>query len=98
MPATFLEDLSSLVDQYEQAISDKLAGRSAHVGASAELEAVTSEIMLVVHLLDRLNRVRFRKDGELFAAWKSARDVAWPLPNREDTPPSGDGNGVAPAA
>jgi hypothetical protein len=39
---------------------------------------VAAEIMLIVRQLDALNRFRFRKDAESLAAWKSARDVAWP--------------------
>ena len=33
-------------------------GRAAHVGARAELDAVTSEIMLIARQLDALNRFR----------------------------------------
>jgi hypothetical protein len=78
MPESFLTDLSAALDRFEQALNEKHAGRAAHVGARAELEAVTSEIMLIVRQLDALNRFRFRKDAESLAAWKSARDVAWP--------------------
>jgi hypothetical protein len=88
MPATFLEDLTAQVDQYEHAVEEKMTARNTHVGASADLEAVTAEIMLVVKLLDRVNRVRFRRDAELLAAWKSARDVAW-----ENPPESEPGDG-----
>jgi hypothetical protein len=48
-------------------------GTSAHLGANADLAAVTREIMLIVHLLDRITQVRFRKNSVLLAAWKSAR-------------------------
>jgi hypothetical protein len=50
MSATFLEELTKLVDQYEQVVNQKLAAKNAHVGANADLEAVTAEIMLVVQL------------------------------------------------
>jgi hypothetical protein len=63
-------------------------GRAAQVGAQAELDAVTSEIMLIVRQLDALNRFRFRSDAESLAAWKSAREVAWPAPYK-DVPPVG---------
>jgi len=75
----FLSQLRSSLDRFEQVINEKHVGRAAHVGARAELEAVTAEIMLIVRQLDALNRYRFRKDAESLAAWKSARDVAWPL-------------------
>jgi hypothetical protein len=82
MPDGFLDELNAALDRYEQALNQKHAGRAAHVGARAELEAVAAEIMLIVRQLDALNRFRFRKDAESLAAWKSARDVAWPA-----TPP-----------
>lgn len=59
------------------------------IGARAELVAVTAEVMLIVRQLDALNRFRFRKDAESLAAWKSARDVAWPA-EKEETPVGGD--------
>ncbi|HEV2084406.1 MAG TPA: hypothetical protein VGR09_04940 [Gemmatimonadales bacterium] len=86
MPENFLTDLGAALDNFERALNEKHMGRAAHVGARAELEAVTSEIMLIVRQLDALNRFHFRKDAESLAAWKSARDVAWPAP-----PPAGEG-------
>jgi hypothetical protein len=75
------------LDKFEQTLNEKHNGRAAHVGARAELEAVTSEIMLIVRQLDALNRFRFRSDAESLAAWKSARDVAWPAaPEKEESP------------
>jgi len=78
MPETFLEELGTALDRFEQALNQKHNGRAAHVGARAELEAVTAEVMLIVRQLDALNRFRFRADAESLAGWKSARDVAWP--------------------
>jgi hypothetical protein len=85
MPETFLDELNTKLDQYEQALNQQHAGRAAHVGARAELEAVTADIMLIIRQLDALNRFRFRTDAESLAAWKSARDVAWPLPPEKET-------------
>lgn len=78
MPETFLDELTAALDQYEQAVNDKTSGTSAHVGAAADLALVTEEIMQIVNQLDALNQLRFKKDGELLAAWKSARDIPWP--------------------
>jgi hypothetical protein len=90
MPEGFLDELNAALDRYEQALNQQHAGRAAHVGARAELEAVTSEIMLIVRQLDALNRFHFRNDAESLAAWKSARDVAWPAqpPVEEDKKPA----------
>ena len=97
MPDGFLEELNATLDRYEQALNQQHAGRAAHVGARAELEAVTAEIMLIVRQLDALNRFRFRKDAESLAAWKSARDVAWPMPPEKEEPPA-TGEAQKPAA
>ena len=90
MPETFLDELTSAVDQYEQAVNERSAGRSAHVGAAADLALVTEDIMQIVSQLDALNQLRFQKDGELLAAWKSARDIPWPAHARA-TPAPGTG-------
>ena len=96
MSATFLEDLTALVDRYEKTVDDKVAATSAQVGAHADLDAVMEELMLIVHLLDKIFRVRFRNEAESLAAWKSARDVAWPTASKDEPPPSG--GAVEPAA
>ena len=44
--------------------------------------------MQLVRQLDALNRFRFRKDAEALGAWRSARNVAWPTPDRQNSPPS----------
>ena len=89
MPEKFLGELDAKLNAYEQALNQQHAGRAAHVGARAELDAVTSDVMLIVRQIDALNRFRFRSDLESLAGWKSARDVAWPLPEKEG-PPAGD--------
>lgn len=96
MPDTFPEDLGRLLDEFETALNDKHAGRASHVGANAELAAVANEIMGIVMQLGALVRFRFRNDAEALAAWRSARNVAWPSTDRSGTPPA-DGS-VQPAA
>ena len=86
MPDAFLEELNAKLDQYEQSLNQQHAGRAAHVGARAELEAVTADVMLIIRQIDALSRFRFRTNAESLAAWKSARDVAWPLPDKEEPP------------
>lgn len=95
MPETFLDELGAALDRFEQALNQKHSGRAAHVGARAELDAVTAEIMLIVRQLDALNRFRFRNDAESLAGWKSARDVAWP---QEKGEPPAAGESQKPAA
>jgi hypothetical protein len=87
MPDTFPDELTAQLDAYEASMNDKHASRTSHVGATAELRAVTDEIMGIVQQLDALIRFRFRDDAEALAAFESARNVAWP---------SGDGDGQQP--
>jgi hypothetical protein len=101
MAPTVLDDLNTLVGHYEDAMAEKGTGISTHVGANAELDVVAGEIMIIIHLLDRLNQVRFRKNTQLLAAWASAKEVVGPgRPAREEetTPEATDGGVEEPAA
>lgn len=88
MSETFLDELAALIAQYEEAGRTKASGQRAHVGATADLRELTSQIMRTVHQMDILNRHRFRKDAELRAAWKSARNVEWPAHQRPGVEPA----------
>ena len=93
---TLLGDLSTALDQFDASVAESNEGRRGHVGARAELKAVSDEVMLLVGMLDGLNRYRFEGNAELLAAWESARKVvggprsAVVAPAPEDgTPPAG---------
>ncbi len=97
-----LESLVAMLDQFSAALQKGTEGRRAHVGASAELNVIASEIVQVVNAMDGVNRFRFEGDAELLAAWESASSVqATPKPAavkptaQEPLPPGGD---VRPAA
>src|SRR5207237_2255241 len=70
-----LEDLSAAVDEFDVSVAQSNEGRRGHVGARAELKAVSDEAMQLVEMLDGLNRYRFGGKAELLAAWESARNV-----------------------
>ena len=88
MPETMLDGLTQSLNEYEDAVRRKFEGITSHVGASADLKAVTDEIMDVVRHLDALNDLRFRAEPEHRAAWQSARNVAWPLPDAANPAPA----------
>lgn len=88
LPETFVADLTALADEMEAAMGKKESSKLSHVGANADLDDVVSQMMKVIKALDRLNRVRYRKDPERLAAWKSARDVAWPAVKPEGPTPA----------
>jgi hypothetical protein len=96
MPATFLDDLAGALAQYEQAVTAVTASTASHIGARADLEAVTEEIMQVVRTIDALNHLRFADQPELLTAWEGIRNVPWahsapaPAPAPTATPPAGE--------
>ncbi len=73
MSAQLVDDLTAALTKFEQTLEATGAGRRDHVGASADLESVLSEITEQVRLLDGLVRYRFRDNAELVAVWGSAR-------------------------
>jgi hypothetical protein len=99
---TVLESLMQALDEFDQAVRQGNRGRLVHVGASAELDRVADEVVLIVKAMDGPNRLRFMHQSELLATWESASHViATPRssaaqPAAEGTPPTaGD---VRPAA
>jgi len=70
-----LADLEAAVAEFDGSVATSNEGRRSHVGARAELEAVSDEVMRIVEVLDGLNRYRFGGDAEMRAAWESARNV-----------------------
>ncbi|HEY9014724.1 MAG TPA: hypothetical protein VIM84_06650 [Gemmatimonadales bacterium] len=97
-----LASLSQSLGEFEQAVEQGIEGRRAHVGASAELEALADELLQVVRLMDGSNRYRFPSDPESLAQWESARNVIGPPRGqsvaRSDGPPPPQGGEVKPAA
>ena len=99
MSEKLLDDLTAGLAEFEQTLEATRAGRREHVGASADLKAVFSEISEQVRLLDGLVRYRFGDNEELMGAWASARSVFGP-PKSHGEPDVGGGTPrvVKPAA
>ncbi len=85
LPETLLAELDAGLEEYDLLVTEANAGWRAHVGASADLEAVADEIMTIVRHLDALNRYRYRDNPEQLAAWLSARNI--PRGNRREELP-----------
>jgi hypothetical protein len=94
LSSAMLDQLATALTQFEEASRDSKTARTSHVGARADLSAVTEEIVEVVNLLDTFNRFRFRDDPELAAAWESARTADRPFRRSPRT----NGTPAAPAA
>ena len=91
---TLLANLGTGIDSYAAELARQRNALATQVGASADLKAITIDIMAVIRSLDALHKTRFKQDRELKAAWKSARNVAWRIPQ----PPSTDITPTRPAA
>ena len=90
MSMSLLDDLAKALGELEKTLEATRAGRRDHVGASADLTAVASEIVEQVRLLDGLVRYRFGDNAELMGAWISARNVLGPFRSRSE-PDAGEG-------
>jgi hypothetical protein len=88
LPDTLLAEITAAIDRIEATESAKEVGRNSQVGASADLDKVTAEVMRLLRQLDRLNRHRFRDDAELLAAWVRARNIPLPSHDKPEVKPA----------
>jgi hypothetical protein len=95
MSAKLLDDLTAALTEFEQTLEATRTARLAHVGATADLQAVLAEISEQVRVLDGLVRYRFGDNEELMGAWASARNVVGPFRSQKN--PEGGGSTSAAA-
>ncbi|HWN18250.1 MAG TPA: hypothetical protein VNO19_04960 [Gemmatimonadales bacterium] len=76
--AEVLDSLSQSLDQFDQAVERAAEGRRVHIGAAANLQAVSDEVVQIVRLIDGYNRHRFATEPDLLAAWTAACNVIGP--------------------
>ncbi len=94
-----LDELVKQLDQLDEAVVLGYEGRAAHVGATRELRAVSTEIFRTVRVMDGRNRQRFAGDGQLLGSWISASTVVGkPQPEKESEEETPGGGEVRPAA
>jgi hypothetical protein len=93
--------LGELLDRFDAAVLLGNNGRTAHKGATQQLEALAAELASVVRTMDARNRQRFAGNAQLLASWVSAstvlggrRGVAGPAP---EAPGAGADAGGTPA-
>ncbi len=79
-----LASLTQGLDTLKAAIDHRLDAVGARITARADLELVSHQIVGVVNSLDAVHAVRFKQSPEVLAAWKSARNVAWPAGSSAD--------------
>jgi hypothetical protein len=73
-----LETLSHNLDDFDRAVEQGTDARRAHVGASAELDALAEELTQVVRLMKGISQSRFADDADALAQWQSASNVVGP--------------------
>jgi hypothetical protein len=101
LATALLGDVEVALDAFDTSVAESNEGRREHVGARAELEAVSDQVMKLVERLDGLNRYRFAGNAELKAAWDSARRVVKGSRGAEQAPapePTAGGSAGAPPA
>ena len=76
---TLLDGMVRNVKQFDQTIEQGTEARRAHVGASAELDAIGEQIIHLVNVMDGFNRDRFAEVPEILAEWASASNVFGPI-------------------
>jgi len=96
MSPQLVDDLTAALAKFEQTLEATRAGRRDHVGASADLKSVHTEITEQVRLLDGLVRYRFSDNAELMGAWASVRDVLGPFRSKSEPPAQPANEGQAP--
>ena len=75
LSGSLLGDLAAAVAEFDASVAETNSGRQGHILASAELMAVSEELVQLVGMMDGLNRYRFQKEPELLVAWEAARHI-----------------------
>jgi hypothetical protein len=92
-----LDEVRQMVTDFEAASEVARTARRDHIGARADLEVTTTEMVEQVKVLDGVTRYRFGKDPEVMVEWKAARQVLG-LPQNGATPPAAQSGDVKQAA
>jgi hypothetical protein len=95
-----LEQFGRLLDEFDVAVALGIAGRSRHMGATAELRRLGVEIARTVRVMNGRNRLRFEDNAQMLASWLAASSVlgaprGGPPETVPSQPPAGE---VRPAA
>jgi hypothetical protein len=72
---TFVEDVTQAIATFDATTSNASASKLDHIGARADLDAVTRQCLRLVRVLDGLNRQRFAATPDLLAEWASVQHV-----------------------
>ena len=100
MPATFIADLNGLVEQFEQAIHARQAGKDEQTAARANIEAALASGFVALQKLDAIVTNHLHDDAVTMAVWRGDRLVDYRSRKRStgtaSTPASTPGPAPAP--
>src|SRR5690606_12973145 len=87
LSVTVLDGLTAALEEFDTAAQRGVDGRRAHTGATQDMAAAADQVVLIVRVMDGLNRVRFSNDSQLLPAWERASAVySDPNPATDDDP------------
>ncbi|HQR34184.1 MAG TPA: hypothetical protein PLK30_15710 [Blastocatellia bacterium] len=92
MPADFLDQLSNLINSFDQAASQKTAAVSTHVAARLTIDENVGRGLQLVRQLDAIIRNKFNGDPVVLSAWIRASHVARRTRKDEEDETSADTN------
>jgi len=75
MPATFIADLHGLVEQFEQAIHVREAGKDGQTAARASIEAALASGVVAMRKLDAIVTNHLKDDPVTMAVWRRDRRI-----------------------
>ena len=75
LPAAFLENLASNIEDFERAITSLNNSRDARVAATNALGGAIARGVAIVRQIDAVVRNKFREDAATLAAWASASRI-----------------------
>jgi len=75
MPANFLEDLKTLIGEFEATLHQRSAAKGAQVSATAGIDDAIERGMIATRRLDAIVRNKFRGNVSVLAAWTRASHV-----------------------
>jgi hypothetical protein len=73
-----LDSLKDGMAKFEQAMQHAAEGRRIHIAAAVELDVNAGDAIGILKIIDGFNRVRFEREPDLMAAWRSASNVIGP--------------------
>lgn len=97
LPATFLADLNTLLEEFEDAVDAKIDSLQTQVGGTFGVRVRAAQGMKAAKKLDAIFRAIFRTDPVKLGVWKHARHVERDLPGETEIPTdpgSGGGSGT----